>query len=136
MEGKDDIIGQLKYGIGAKSIAIQYLKDKGQYPFQDGHVFNYSARQKETEHSTYKDECWVNPNPDRLVSDWYLILNDMERKLHILKNPTWNIPCEDRRRGWIQDQNRYRESRYVHQSDNFHRKEERNQPDEIQRCKL
>jgi len=94
MEGKDDIIGQLKYGIGAKSIAIQYLKDKG-HPFQDGHVFNYSARQKETEHSTYKDECWVNPNPDRLVSDWYLILNDMERrKLHILRIPHGTFPVK------------------------------------------
>ena len=87
MEGKDDIISQLKHGVGAKNIAIKYLKDKG-HPFIDGHVFNYSARQKETENSQYKDECWINPNPDRLDADWYLILNDMKRrKLHIIRIP-------------------------------------------------
>lgn len=87
MEGKDDTISQLRHGVGAKSVAIRYLKDKG-YPFQDGYVFNYSARQKETENSSYTDECWINPNPDRLDSDWYLILNDMKRrKLHILRIP-------------------------------------------------
>ena len=87
MEGKDDTISQLRHGVGAKSIAIDYLKDKG-HPFQDGHVFNYSARQKETEKSKYKNECWVNPKPNRLDSDWYLILNDMKRrKLHILRIP-------------------------------------------------
>lgn len=87
MEGKDDTISQLRYGVGARNVAIKYLKDKG-HPFQDGHVFNYSARQKEKENSTYKDECWVNPNPNRLNYDWYLILNDMKRrKLHILRIP-------------------------------------------------
>ncbi len=87
IEERDNIIGKLKYGNGAKSAAIQYLKSKA-YPFHDEYEVNYSARQKETENSTYKDECWVNPNPNRLKSDWYLILNDMERrKLHIFRIP-------------------------------------------------
>lgn len=84
---KDDVVSQLKHGVGAKNIAIKYLTDSG-YQFQDNHVYNYSARQRETEKSTYKDECWVNPNPDRLDSDWYLILNDtLRRKLHVIRIP-------------------------------------------------
>lgn len=82
-----DVISALKYGAKAKNIAIKYLKDMG-YQFLDNHEYNYSARQRETENSTYKDECWVNPNPKRLDSDWYLILNDTQRrKLHVIRIP-------------------------------------------------
>lgn len=82
-----DVITALKYGAKAKNTAIKYLKDMG-YQFQDNHEYNYSARQRESENSTYKDECWVNPNPKRLDSDWYLILNDTQRrKLHVIRIP-------------------------------------------------
>ena len=82
-----DVITALKYGAKAKNIAIKYLKYMG-YQFQDNHEYNYSARQRESENSTYKDECWVNPNPKRLDSDWYLILNDTQRrKLHVIRIP-------------------------------------------------
>ncbi len=94
IEERDNIIGKLKYGNGAKSAAIQYLKEKA-YPFHDEYEVNYSARQKETENSTYKNECWVNPNPNRLNSDWYLILNDMERrKLHVFRIPHGSLHLE------------------------------------------
>lgn len=87
IEGKDDICSQLRYGKGAKNVAIQYLRDKG-HPFEDDYVFNYSARHSEKKNSTYTDECWVNPNPDVLEKNWYLILNDMKRrKLHIIRIP-------------------------------------------------
>lgn len=97
IENKDNIVSRLIHGNGAKSEAIKFLKDKG-YPLQfDNHVLNYSARQRETENSTYKDECWVNPNPNRLLLDWYLILNDMKRrKLHIFRIPhgTFHLETE------------------------------------------
>lgn len=84
---KDDVIGRLEYGNGSRQIAIQYLKEKG-FVFPDGFKYNYSARQKEKENSTYKNECWINPNVKMLDCDWFLILNDTERRiLHVLNIP-------------------------------------------------
>ena len=92
---KDDIITRLEYGIGSKQIAIQYLKDKG-FIFPDGFTCNYSARQRENERTTYKNECWINPNPKMLDEDWYIILNDTKRReLHILLIPHGTFDIEN-----------------------------------------
>lgn len=81
------VIERLEYGNGAKNLAMRYLIEKG-FVFKEGYKYNYSARQQENENTVYHDECWINPAPDRLESDWYLILNDtMRRVLHVFSIP-------------------------------------------------
>lgn len=87
LDDKDNDIGRLKHGNGGRYVALRFLKEKG-FPFKDGFVYNYSAKQKETEKSTYKNECWINPKSKNLNLNWYLILNDTDnRLLHVFFIP-------------------------------------------------
>ena len=86
-DDKDDSIDCLEPGNGGRRVVIKYLKEKG-FPFSEKFKYNYSARQNEKEKDTYKNECWINPNPEMLDEDWYMILNDTEkRELHIFLVP-------------------------------------------------
>ena len=92
---KDDIIDCLEHGNGGRRVVIKYLKDKG-FSFPEKFKYNYSARQNEKEKDTYKNECWINPNPKMLDEDWYIILNDTKRReLHILLIPHGTFDIEN-----------------------------------------
>ena len=81
-----DIKTKLTVGKRAKTEAISYLKEKG---ITIGKKVTYAVKQQDTE------SFWANPKKGLLEHEWWLILNNNEKKeLVVLKVPDHSISLD------------------------------------------